>query len=98
MGLAQGMHRPTPSYSTSRPPAKGAKPPVSWVYSQFAGTDSQWPGQDLPGVHINSQSGDCSVQPYEGPDLSTLAFAPLEQSKATVFRYRQQQSVNLGSW
>ena len=98
MGLVQGIRRPTPSHSTSTPPAKGAKAPVSWVHSQFAGTDSQSPGQDLPSVHINSQSGDCSVQPYEGPDLSALAFAPFERSKATVFRYRQQQSVNLGSW
>ena len=38
------------------------------------------------------------VYPYDTPDLGEQVFPPFDQAKATVYRYRQQQSVNLGSW
>lgn len=40
----------------------------------------------------------CSDAQYNSPDVGYQNFSPYDQTKATVFRYRQQQSVNLGSW
>ncbi|KAF8831387.1 hypothetical protein HHX47_DHR1000554 [Lentinula edodes] len=35
---------------------------------------------------------------YQTPYISAEPFAPYDLVRASVFRYRQQQSVNLGSW
>jgi glucan 1,3-beta-glucosidase len=43
-------------------------------------------------------SGSCDVQPYDAPPISDQTFPPFDQTTANVFRYRQQQSVNMGSW
>jgi hypothetical protein len=40
---------------------------------------------------------DCLVDPYNVP-VQAPAFLPYDQTEANVFRYRQQQGVNLGSW
>lgn len=45
-----------------------------------------------------SKSNGCNVEPYTAPAIGQQKFPPFDQAKATVFRYRQQQSVNLGSW
>ncbi|ORY35801.1 glycoside hydrolase superfamily [Naematelia encephala] len=41
----------------------------------------------------------CAFQPYT-PDtpVQLESFAPYDASRALIYRYRQQQSVNLGSW
>ncbi|KAH9945964.1 glycoside hydrolase [Epithele typhae] len=41
---------------------------------------------------------DCSVQPYDPGDVSVQNFPLFDAAKANVYRYRQQQAVNLGSW
>jgi len=46
----------------------------------------------------NSGSGSCSVDPYDAPSVGDQVFSPYDQTTAHVYRYRQQQSVNLGSW
>jgi hypothetical protein len=38
------------------------------------------------------------ITSYENSSVPLQGFAPFDQSLANVFRYRQQQSVNLGSW
>lgn len=41
----------------------------------------------------------CSITPYTPPSPVLLeSFPPYDASKALIYRYRQQQSVNLGSW
>ncbi|KAH8117362.1 glycoside hydrolase superfamily [Phellopilus nigrolimitatus] len=40
----------------------------------------------------------CNVEPYDPPPVVSQTFPPFDQAKANIFRYRQQQSVNLGSW
>jgi len=40
----------------------------------------------------------CSPQPYSAPPITDQEFPPFDSAKAAIFRYRQQQSVNLGSW
>ncbi|TFK54965.1 cytoplasm protein [Heliocybe sulcata] len=43
------------------------------------------------------ESGACQVEPYAAANI-TDSFAPFDPVKSTIYRYRQQQSVNLGSW
>ncbi|WVR07557.1 hypothetical protein IAU60_004599 [Kwoniella sp. DSM 27419] len=46
-----------------------------------------------------SAADTCAVVPYTPTSPVTLeSFAPYDASKALIYRYRQQQSVNLGSW
>ena len=40
----------------------------------------------------------CAVQPYNPPPVGDQTFPPFDLAKANVYRYRKQQSVNLGSW
>jgi glucan 1,3-beta-glucosidase len=42
--------------------------------------------------------GDCSPEPYSAPSITDQEFPSFDSAKAAIFRYRQQQSVNLGSW
>ena len=46
-----------------------------------------------------SSTPSCAVTPYDPPtNLLLEPFAPYDAKQALVYRYRQQQSVNLGSW
>ncbi|OCF42240.1 hypothetical protein I317_03975 [Kwoniella heveanensis CBS 569] len=48
---------------------------------------------------VSSSSADsCAVTPYSPAPVTLEPFAPYDASKALIYRYRQQQSVNLGSW
>ncbi|WVF72888.1 hypothetical protein IAT40_007706 [Kwoniella sp. CBS 6097] len=50
-------------------------------------------------VSLSSSSTDsCAVTPYSPAPVTLEPFAPYDASKALIYRYRQQQSVNLGSW
>ncbi|WVR00081.1 hypothetical protein IAU59_007223 [Kwoniella sp. CBS 9459] len=59
------------------------------------GTDST----TVSAADISSSSADaCAVTPYAPAPVTLQPFAPYDASKALIYRYRQQQSVNLGSW
>lgn len=60
---------------------------VNDVYSSLALTNDQI-----------SASDSCDVAPYDPPPVLSQTFPPFDRSKANIFRYRKQQSVNLGSW
>jgi aryl-phospho-beta-D-glucosidase BglC (GH1 family) len=47
---------------------------------------------------FQTSTSSCFVTPYSPAPLSTPAFAPFDSKTATIYRYRKQQSVNLGSW
>lgn len=67
-------------------------------------------GASGPGLNYNgtsfypAMSGDigadtqCAVAPYDPPPLASESFWPFDSITATAYRYRRQQSVNLGSW
>ncbi|TFK27355.1 cytoplasm protein [Coprinopsis marcescibilis] len=40
----------------------------------------------------------CQVDPYTAPSIEYQEFPPYDEKVASVYRYRQQQAVNLGSW
>ncbi|PPQ67653.1 hypothetical protein CVT25_012681 [Psilocybe cyanescens] len=47
---------------------------------------------------LEADPSSCVEQSYDSPPILSQAFPPYDQTTANVFRYRQQQSVNLGSW
>ena len=53
-----------------------------------------------PSFTAADQGGDpCAMSPYSPPQPVYLeSFAPYDANQALIYRYRQQQSVNLGSW
>ena len=88
LSLTQGLYKPTPS------------PAGPSTYSQPLASDDSPAYNEYPynsSVSISDDS--CSWMPrYNAPPLDDQVFLPFDQAKATVYRYRQQQSVNLGSW
>ncbi|KAJ3519539.1 hypothetical protein NM688_g9287 [Phlebia brevispora] len=48
--------------------------------------------------NVYAQGNQCNVQTYNAPTVDFQTFPPFDQAKASVYRYRRQQSVNLGSW
>ncbi|TBU45740.1 glycoside hydrolase [Dichomitus squalens] len=65
------------------------------------GADSDLQGQPAPPLVTQldgTSNSSCYVPPYDSSDVGSQTFAPFNQFKANIYRYRQQQSVNLGSW
>jgi hypothetical protein len=49
-------------------------------------------------VHVeDADPTSCQVTAYDVP-VEDIIFAPFDYAQANIYRYRQQQSVNLGSW
>jgi hypothetical protein len=46
----------------------------------------------------SSDSDPCAMSPYTPEPVYLESFAPYDANQALIYRYRQQQSVNLGSW
>ena len=40
----------------------------------------------------------CDVEPYDPRPITDQTFPAFDKNVANVYRYRQQQAVNLGSW
>ena len=51
-------------------------------------------------LRVRAQPNDpeCYVEPYNAPQITQQNFPPFDSESAYIYRYRQQQSVNLGSW
>jgi hypothetical protein len=107
LGLTQGLSKPTPDSATKSPAIlssdRGTDDYSSAALPHFQAL-SNLPGQHLaPSKPASAQSldqtdGSCNVNPYTAPAPLDDAFPPFDQAEANVYRYRQQQSVNLGSW
>lgn len=46
----------------------------------------------------STENIDCNWATYVAPPILEQEFEPYDTEKAMVYRYRRQQSVNLGSW
>jgi hypothetical protein len=64
-------------------------------------------GHDIPSILLHTvnnvhtlgqRDNSCAVDPYDENDIDDQTFARFDQTEANIYRYRQQQSVNLGSW
>lgn len=89
--------------SISYKPVPGNTPAAGSSYvSPFPSSDTSH--QDLTKTTnnrlVDSEILDvaCNVVSYNGPPVLDQEFPPYERNIANVYRYRQQQSVNLGSW
>ncbi len=105
LSLTQGSfkHTPESSQDVPAPPTfnrKIAAPAVNDTQYSYGSMHhaSQSDYSALHLVALSQQDANCSVQPYQIQDPAVQPFPPYDSAKATVFRYRQQQSVNLGSW
>lgn len=92
--FTQGHFKPVPGMSSANkiPPVLNGPVPTPLVSVSTS----------LPVGHTlldsrSAQDDPCYVEPYTTL-LTTETLASFDQDLATVFRYRQQQSVNLGSW
>ncbi|KAI0372834.1 glycoside hydrolase [Pilatotrama ljubarskyi] len=101
LGLVQGLFKPVPNqYAVTSQPTE-AKLAFPSSTDASPGKNAQLlASANFPGIadQLNRVSVDCTVQPYDAPDLGAPSFPPYDSAKANVYRYRQQQSVNLGSW
>jgi glucan 1,3-beta-glucosidase len=88
LGLSQGLFKPVPS------PYRITTNTVNITRASNASAVDIAPTLSTPKRRDTS----CHVEPYDAPAIEDQAFTPFNQTEANVFRYRQQQSVNLGSW
>ena len=55
--------------------------------------------KDLSKTDIKALDVDpCHVEPYKAPPILNQKFPPYNETVAKIYRYRQQQGINLGSW
>lgn len=109
LSLTQGMYKPSPASagpqdfsktlagsSFSASPQAPGDPYQDTAYAGYSGFPTT---TTEAGTTASAQENDaCAWQPYVPPPLGYQAFPPFDQTRANVYRYRQQQSVNLGSW
>jgi glucan 1,3-beta-glucosidase len=103
LGLTQGLFKPCPSHfnvsqhatqSVSSKPGSYVQPPKT---AQQAYNSTAWMNSRAQDV-IDSRQDACYVEPYYPPPPTEFSFEPFDEARATIYRFRQQQSVNLGSW
>ena len=72
----------------------------SILEAEEPGASNSYASSPTPAHPSKNSAGDddCFVDPYNPPPVLAQTFPPFDQAKANVFRYRQQQGVNLGSW
>ncbi|KAG6899493.1 hypothetical protein C0993_009715 [Termitomyces sp. T159_Od127] len=94
LGLTQGAYKPVPTSFSVRNSSQFPSyhtvesPPGAQVLFE-----SSKKASPLPDSH-----DECYVDPYDASPIGKQSFLPFDPEKATMYRYRQQQSVNLGSW
>lgn len=63
-------------------------------YDQGGDLSSAQEPSDTP----STENNDCDLASYVALPIAHQEFEPFMEEKATVYRYRRQQSVNMGSW
>jgi hypothetical protein len=108
LSLTQGSSKPDPgAFVTSTAVANNATNAPGLTSSSSAPAIANF--NKLPGLSVLEAAGppqapvtvednSCNVEPYTAPPPSYQNFAEFDEKMANIFRYRQQQSVNLGSW
>lgn len=90
-GLAPGVLLGIPDPSLASLPQNSDSNPNSNADTDVSTVDGL--------LSLLESSGDsCTVNPYPSPPIPVDPFEPWDPAKATMYRYRQQQSVNLGAW
>lgn len=95
LGLASGFFKPVPTSASSDEAGISA---INQTVSGILPVPLDPLASDQGGqVNISSKKAQCNVDPYNAPSFD-VTFAPFDPIRANVYRYRQQYSVNLGSW
>jgi hypothetical protein len=90
LNLTAGLFKPTPGPPLLSTLGNGSS------FNPFGVLDNTSIASSDP-LDFNAQEN-CSPEPYSAPPFDNQEFSPFDSAKAAIFRYRQQQSVNLGSW
>lgn len=106
LGLTQGFFKPTPSLLASTENTAGSingTLPQAQNFPVVNSSNNLPSRANLPDTvnnvqDMNQHGTSCYVAPYDVPTIGDQVFSPFDETRANVFRYRQQQSVNLGSW
>ncbi|CAE6420974.1 unnamed protein product [Rhizoctonia solani] len=88
LSLHKVSYKPTPDASYGSGTSNFSDPKLGGV-NTFAAQGS-WNG--------DGNSAPCFVEDHSASDVSSPPFVPYDEEVATIFRYRKQLSVNLGSW
>ncbi|PCH38120.1 glycoside hydrolase family 5 protein [Wolfiporia cocos MD-104 SS10] len=107
LSLTQGSFKPTPnaglatssSLGNSKVTSTSSDYGLPHFYPAGQADDAQGSTPVSPAMpYMQLDAGVCNPTPYDAPPIINQTFPPFDQAKANVYRYRQQQSVNLGSW
>ncbi|CCL98443.1 uncharacterized protein FIBRA_00440 [Fibroporia radiculosa] len=104
LSLTQAFQKPTPGFVPSLADSpttahQSVKARDGYGYPQPSPGYVPYPSPNSSGTsYIQTDSSPCNVNFYSTPLVANQSFPPFDQAKATVYRYREQQSVNLGSW
>lgn len=111
LGLVQGLSKPTPGsagYSVGgstnivneTSSGLGVPSPSVADLGDFQAQSVQVPSLLSPSTAqiLDQSDPTCRVDPYYTSFPLNQTFPPFDETKANVYRYRQQQSVNIGSW
>lgn len=106
LNLTQGSSKPDPgAFPTSNSAVHNATDTPGPIPSGSTSTVASF--NKVPGLSVlealeppplTTASSSCNVEPYTAPPLTYQTFSEFDEGMANVYRYRQQQSVNLGSW
>ncbi|KAI0341792.1 glycoside hydrolase [Trametopsis cervina] len=100
LSLTQGFIKPAPLLGSLPVDSKalaGILSPINLATNNANAASGV--SRPLPRDILQDEGQDpCAYPPYPSTPLALQPFPPFDQAKANVYRYRQQQSVNLGSW
>jgi len=102
LNLTQGSYKPDPPTFSALATADNNSGPALWP--PVAHSKGRMAGLMLfentaePSPIARDEYNECFVEPYSAPPLGNQVFPPYDPDMANLYRYRQQQSVNLGSW
>jgi glucan 1,3-beta-glucosidase len=103
--LTQGSYKPEPvTFSSYAVDNNSTNFPGSTPSPSVHGTEGPPGGLTLfenvkePSPVVQGHYNECFVEPYSAPPMENQVFPPFDPDMAHLYRYRQQQSVNLGSW
>lgn len=103
LGLTQGTYKPTPVTVGHTGINVTSTQSVELSFSSPGAPGTAFGNNFLAKPDFSAQIMDyagpsCYVAPYDSLEPFTETFPPFDQTKANIYRYRRQQSVNLGSW
>jgi glucan 1,3-beta-glucosidase len=93
LNLSEGFSRPLPDASATLTPGSSTNETATSYLDQLNSATQAW---NLTSLHQLATSA-CDPSPY----ISTCpneTFSAFDQIQANIYRYRQQRSINLGSW